>query len=435
MDNTLIDWLGKADDISISYEAGVRDNSIFLSAQNTDANIFPAMIYPSYDNIREVENIVWEDTVKKAERIDYLIAVACGAISGLIDVFYVGEFSIERARDWGADKINRFVGKVAELNGFDGGSLAEAIRFLEKKYPLAADTKTSDFGGGLQHHLRDFSHHFSLGGLICSLFTQFTGQVIGTDTDGTLLLVELADTNLVGKNFEEKVLFGTIKWFFHMVSDMAGSNATAGKGTGIPGVIVSLIKELSAIPCFQNQKINEYEFHTWVSKLFNGTLLAKRDKNGNILKAMPFDLRSEIGSLHEVGRQFVPILINECLVRSFYFVRRFCAAVQDRKIHSIADFDTITAADLLPFNNQVITRMITVASGVFTAVDVVDAAVRAAVKNRGVNPKFFVDFAVRINIVGVGRFIIACKEDVRFISDDILEAKTKRHQAERIMRK
>ena len=59
-----------------------------------------------------------------------------------------------------------------------------------------------------------------------------------------------------------------------------------------------------------------------------------------------------------------------------------------------------------------------------------DAAVRAAIKNGGINPKFFVDFAVRINIVGVGRFIIACKADAGFISDDIQAAKAKRDKAE-----
>jgi len=75
--------------------------------------------------------------------------------------------------------------------------------------------------------------------------------------------------------------------------------------------------------------------------------------------------------------------------------------------------------------------MITVASGVFTAVDTVDAAVRAAIKNKGVNAKFFVDFAVRINVVGVGRFVVACKADAKLVTEDIIEAKSKRDKAEK----
>lgn len=428
--NTLVDWLGKTDDISISYDAGVP-KSFLLEYSNDFGKNPPAMKYDVSDNIRDIDVVTWETTVKKADRVDYLMAVASGSIAGLIDIFYVGEFSLERANKWGAEQTNKFVKKIAQLNGYKGDDLSDAIKHLEKRFPLAADAKTPDFGGGLQHHLRDFSHHFSLGGLLCSMFTQFTGKVIGTDTSGAILIVELEDKTWIGRNFEEKILFGIVDWFFHMVSDMAGSNATAGKGTGIPGPIVSLIKELSAVPVFRDKKINEVEFHTWVSKLFNGTLLAKRDENGKIIETLKFDLRTEIGLLHEVGRQFVPVLINECLVRSLYFVRRLYIAIKDADIHSLSDIRNIDTSELLPFNNRVITRMITVASGVFTAVDTVDAAVRAGIKNGGINPKFFIDFAVRINIVGVGRFIIACKADGQFVSEDIQEAKAKRDHAAR----
>lgn len=428
--NVLVDWLGKADDLSIAYDAGVLKTQMLPGAVNFGENL-PAIIYPQSDNIRDVADAVWEESVAKADRIDYMMAVCSGTVAGLIDVFYVGEFSLERANKWGSEEVNKFVKKIAELQGFKGGDLSDAIKFLEDNFRLAADGATADFGGGLQHHLRDFSHHFSLGGLLCSLFTQFTGKVIGTDTLGMLHVVELRDKTFIGRNFEEKILFGTVNWFFHMVSDMAGSNATAGKGTGIPGPLVSLIKELSALPCFRDKKIGEHEFHVWVSKLFNGTLLGKRDENGKIVEALKFDLRTEIGILHEVGRQFVPVLINECLVRGLYFIRRLYNAIKETEIHSIADLQNINPSGLLPFNNRIIKRMVTIASGTFTAIDMVDAAVRAAIKSKGINPAFFVNFAVRINIAGVGRFIIACKADGKFITEDIREAKEKRDKIEK----
>lgn len=424
--NTLLDWMGKADDISIMYEAGIPQNSLLLAGGSSTSVDLPVISYPIYDDLRYVENVVWENSVKKADRTDYLTAIGCGVVSGLVDVFYVGDFSLERAQAWGTEEVNKFVKKVAKLNGYKKDDLAGAVRFMEKKFPLSADEKTAEFGGPLQHHLRDFSHHFSLGGLMCSLYTQFTGNAIGTDTSGAFLKVSISETSLIGKNFEEKLLYGTVNWFFHMVSDMAGSNATAGKGAGIPGIFVSSIKEFSALPCFKDRKINEIELHTWVSKLFNGTLLGKHDENGKSLEPRRFDLRTEIGVLHEIGQQFIPVLINECLVRGFYFLRRLYEAIQGADIRTIKDFQNIKGSDLLPFNNRVIRRMITVASGVFTAVDAVDAAIHAAIKNRGINPKFFADFAVRINLVGVGRFIVACKADATLISEDILEAKTKR---------
>ena len=428
--DVLIEWLGKADDLSIAYDAGIQQTQL-LPGDISFGGSLPAIIYPENDNIREVSEVTWEKTVSKADRLDYMMAICSGTISGLIDVFYVGEFSLERANQWGSDKVNKFVKKIAELQGFKGDDLSDAVKYLEKNFGLAADSVTPDYGGGLQHHLRDFSHHFSLGGLLCSLFTQFTGKVIGTDTSGAILIVELTDKTFIGKNFEEKILFGTVNWFFHMVSDMAGSKATAGKGTGIPGPLVSLIKELSALPCFKDKKIGEHEFHVWVSKLFNGTLLAKRDENGKIIETLKFDLRTEIGILHEIGRQFVPVLINECLVRGLYFIRRLYNAVKETEIHSVADLKNIDSSELLPFNNRVIKRMITIASGTFTAIDTVDAAVRAAIKSKGINPAFFVNFAVRINIVGVGRFIVACKADGQFITEDIQEAKEQRDKIEK----
>ena len=427
--NTLVEWIGKTEDIQIMYDAGIAKNSLLLAANDGITANFPAIIYPFPDNIREVEAVSWEESVSKAVRLDYATAVACGAIAGLIDIFYVGDFSLDNARNWGSEQTNKFVKKVAQMNGYKGDDLQKAIEHMEKHFPLAADEKTPDFGGGLQHHLRDFSHHFSLGGLMCSLFTQFSGKVIGTDTSGVILIVPVSKTTAIGRNFEEKILFGTVNWFFHMVSDMAGSKSTPGKGTGIPGPIVSLIKELSAVPCFREKKINEVEFHTWVSKLFNGTLLAKRDENGKILEPVKFDLRMEIGILHEVGKQFVPVIINECLVRGLYFLRRLYNAVKAAEIHSVADLKQIDASELLPFNNRVIKRMITVASGVFTAVDVTDAAVRAAIKNGGFGSGFVVDFALRINVVGIGRFVIACKTDAAFISEDIQEAREKRNKS------
>lgn len=426
---TMTDWIGQAEDLTITYDAVVSQNNL-LAESISEKTGLPSVIYPTSENLREVVEVDWTDNVKKADRTDYLLAITSGAIAGLIDSFFVGKFSLELANEWGCDKTNKFVMSVASLKGYKGDELSGAIAFMERKFPIAADSKTADFGGGLQHHLRDFSHHFSLCGLMCSIFTQFSSKVIGTDTNGKLLIVDLDDKNLIGKNFAEKVLFGIVHWFFHMVSDMAGSKSTAGKGTGIPGPILSLIKEASVLPCFRDRKIGEEEFCVWVSKLFNGTLLAKRDKNGKIIEEVRFDLRTEIGILQEFGKQSVPVLINECLVRGMYFLRRLNVAINEADINSVKDFENIDISELLPFNNRIIKRMVTVSSGTFLAVDSIDAAIKSAIKNKGINPKTIVDFAVNINYVGIGRFVIACKADGSIVAEDIREEKEKKVEIE-----
>lgn len=347
---TITDWLGKADELTITYDVVSSQNNLLTEGILEEVNL-PAVIYPPSEKFREVIEVDWSENVKKADKTDYLIAIASGAIAGLIDSFFVGKFSLEHANEWGSDKTDEFVKKVASLKGYKGDELPGAIAFMERKFPIPADSKTADFGGGLQHHLRDFSHHFSLCGLMCSIFTQFSSKVVGTDTNGKLLIVDVTDKTFIGDTFEEKVLFGFIHWFFHMVSDMAGSKSTAGKGTGIPGPILSLIKEASVLPCFRDRKIGENEIHVWISKLFNGTLLAKRDKNGKIIEPVKFDLRSEIGILHEFGRQSVPVLINECLVRSMYLLRRLNIAISEAEVYSVSDLKDIDTAEILPFNN------------------------------------------------------------------------------------
>ena len=416
----------KNEELTVKYDVNIPTSKYLLEYTIGDENS-PELITPSSETVVDIVEDSWDANINKADKIDYLLAVASGTIAAAVDIFYTGRFSLEEANRWGNEKTNKFVMRIAKLNGYKGDNLSDAIKSMENKYPLAADKNTPTFGGGRQHHLRDFTHHFSLSGLMCSIFTQFTKKVIGTNTHGNLIIVDVVDDTFIGKDIPEKIFYGTVHWLFHMVSDMAGSNATAGNGTGIPGPIVSLIKELSALPVFRDKKIGDIEFHTWVSKLFNGTLLGKRDEAGKLLEPMKFDLRTEIGILHEIGKQVVPVLINEAIVRSFYFIRRLSDELKREEIKSFNDFKKINVEKILPFNNRTIKRMVTVSSGTLVALDAADAAVRAGLKN-GPTPHFFVDFAVRINVVGIGRFIVACKADSEYIAEDIREAKKNRDE-------
>ncbi len=362
------------------------------------------------------DKVSWESGVDAADRLDYLIAVSSGVISGLVDVLWVGDFSLDRASTWGKDQIDRFVVKVAHREGYKGDGLAGAIRKLEEDHPFAADGSADAFGGGLQHHLRDFSHHFGIDGLFFSLFTQFTGLVVGTDRLGNLMAipVETSRRSFIGKNFHEKIAFGIIGWFFHMVSDMAGSSESLTGGTGIPGPILSLLKDASALPFFRETNSDEPGFRLWISRLFNGTLLANRDANGHIIKGTErrFDLRTEIGVLEEAGRQAVPVLANQCIIRGFYFCRRVIAEIRDLNICCIDELGCIAPEDVLPWGTPAVRRMVTISSGIFTGIDLADAAVHA-MKSRDC-----ISFFLRVNYVGIATFTIACAEDVHATIED-----------------
>ena len=55
---------------------------------------------------------------KKADKMDYIVAASCGILTGLLDSFWVGEFNLSSAQNWGSDKVNNFVIKVAQMRGF-----------------------------------------------------------------------------------------------------------------------------------------------------------------------------------------------------------------------------------------------------------------------------------------------------------------------------
>ena len=243
-------------------------------------------------------------------------------------------------------------------------------------------------------------------GLAFSLLTQFTEKSYGTDVNGMFLVVDVQEKSkpFIGKDVPQKILMGTITWFFHLVSDVAGSCSTAGitGGTGIPGPILALAKEISAIPLFRDLKVNDdASLSLFLSKLFNGTLMMQRDENGQIIKesVIKFDLRGELGVAVELGKQAIPVVANECIVRSFYFIRRLALAMKENRVSSIADMKMIDWNSVKPINNPTIARMLTVSTGVFTAIDIGEAIA---------TQKYWVS----INYVGIGRFAVAIGSDV-----------------------
>lgn len=343
----------------------------------------------------------------QADKYDYLVSVGSGILCGMLDIFWVGEFNLERGRNIASDKIDEFVKKTAKMLGCKDNDLQSSVKFLEKKFPIPSDGNTPDFGGGLQHHLRDFAHHPTIVGLMFSLLTQFTLKSYGTNVNGCFMVVDVPEKSkiFIGKDVPTKILFGTLVWFFHLVSDVAGSSSSVGKsgGTGIPGPILALAKELSVLPVFKNLKVDDNSLSVFLSKLFNGTLLAKHDESGAIIKdtVLKFDLRGELGVGIELGRQAIPVIANECIVRTFYFLRRFAIEMRTNNVHSISDMKNIDWAKVKPANNPTIARMLVISTGVFTTLDIGEAVI---------SQKYWVS----VNYIGVGRFAIAIGEDVNW---------------------
>ena len=392
----------------------------------------------AYDEIERLTN--------HADGYDYALSVSSGIIAGLIDSFFVGEWDFYNAKKQSNIAINnkiinfakkdpRYIpwckdkGKNGQRKPRDPERLLSAVVFLEDHYELPGDNNWKFEGSGISassHHLDDFCHHPTLIGLICSILVQFTGTAkYSTKTGETLRPpVDVNDYgNLVSSNTFGKVFAGIINWFFkasqtiknqkgHLMSDMAGSK-TAVKakkaGAGVPETIMSTLKELSALPCFKDTNFAEN-----LRKAYqNGIGTRESQLNLGIFNNLfegansKFDMRTEGAVVHELNRQKIPVIINEIIVRSFYFVRRFIEQMKVKK-----NLFELEWKKLLPMNNRTIVRMITIASGVFTVFDLADAGIRAGVKSGGELVTFAKYFILRVNFVGIGRFTIAVGVDV-----------------------
>lgn len=351
--------------------------------------------------------------INKIDRYIYVIAVISGLLTGIIDTFFTGELSLVDAQNWGDEKVNSLVMRVAKREGYEGDDLKEAIRLLENNYKIPADKVTAEFGGGLQHHLRDFTHHCSLVGLLFSIVTQFTGKAYGTDNEGNFVSYEVP-TDMLGANIIDKLYQGVVTWSMHLISDMAGSSGASGRGTGIPGPLLSFFKEISSIPIFNKIKI-QYEgdkigLSVFVSKLFNGTYWGV-NTDPNRLK---FDLRMEIGISHEISKQAVPVIINECIVRGCYSIAAF--AEHTALINKISDLKELDYKEIIPFNNKKISRMLVISTGVFSATNIVAAYIKSKCVEED---KHVEKFFVSLNYMGIFRFCVASSTDVKYTIEDI----------------
>lgn len=370
-----------------------------------------------------MKNITPENNI--LDKWDVVIALSSGTLTAMLDVFLVKDISLKEAHEWGKTEVENFVKKVAKKD-----NLTDAIRFLESENKIAADQLTNDFGGGKQHHLRDFSHHPTPVGLIFSILTQFTEKGYGTDVHGNFVQIPLPDTSLVGKSFIEKIYMGCVTWGFHMISDIAGSSSSATKnseGTGLPGPLMSFFKEMSSLPCIKslagkNPK-DHYNFSVYCSKLFNGTLLGEHDENGKIVKngELKFDFRTEIGIAHEAihNKQYIPVILNEAIVRGFYSIRRFCREVKEKEVTSFSELEKLNYKNILPFNNRTLTHMLTISSIMFSVTDISGATIRAAIKNKNNKAGFALDLFQGINYFGLGRFALATTGEMAIVGQEI----------------
>lgn len=446
---TIIDFRSTCNDLDVEFEVmplvdienieNERQRRIVAGTAEIDEQLSEVQ-----DKI-EMLNSDIDRLTNHADGIDYAIAVTSGIITGILDATIVGEWNFAEAKKETYKEVNSKVIDFAKKQPNyipyckttlentkkvppkpvnprrkpkDPDRLETAIEFLEFQFHLPGDGAYSSGSYGIDgttHRLDDLCHHPTIVGLVCCVIVQFTGYTkyvnkYGEDIGIPITVNEYG--NFVGKNPVAKLFAGVINWFItcaktianrkgHLMSDISTS-------ASLPGSFLSIIMELASIPCFRNE-----EFLMRLRDALKkgiGTGNAQIDLGAfNVLfegAQSKLDVVTEKAVMHELKRQAMPVIINEVLVRASYFIRRFITELKEKQ-----DVSEVEWKKVIPFNNRTIVRMMTIATGTFTAIDMADAAVHAATKSVDAST-FFSNMLLRVNFVGMGRFAIAVTSDV-----------------------
>lgn len=446
---TIVDFRSTCNDLDVEFEVmplvdidnieDERQRRIVAGTAEIDEQLSEVQ-----DKIAKLNTDI-DKLTNHADGLDYAIAVTSGIITGILDATIVGEWNFAEAKKETYKEVNSKVIDFAKnqpnyipycnttLENLkkvppssvnprrkpkDPDRLETAIEFLEFQFHLPGDGayRSGNFGiDGNTHRIDDLCHHPTIVGLVCCVIVQFTGHTkyvnkYGEDIDIPVTVNEYG--NFVGKNPVTKLFAGVINWFItcaktranrkgHLMSDIATP-------AGLPGSVLSIITELASIPCFRNE-----DFSLRLRDAFKngiGTGKGQIDLGAfNVLfegAQSKLDVVTEKALMHELKRQAMPVVINEILVRASYFIRRFISELKEKQ-----DVREVEWKKVIPFNNRTIVRMMTIATGTFTTIDMADAAVHAATKSVDAST-FFSNMLLRVNFVGVGRFAIAVTSDV-----------------------
>ncbi len=313
----------------------------------------------------------------KCDKYDYLIAVGCGAVAGLIDIFLVGSPGDSKLLSWTDEQVDKVVMQFAKISGWTPkagkkGNVHSAIAFLENKYRVNYDQRhTSDVGGAFKmstknHHLKSLAHSPDIIGLFFSILNQFTSTATFV-SGGKLITINTETQELQGGNFISKLFCGVANWFGHIMSDVAGSSGASGRGSGI------------TIPFYELLLLCDFgSFKVGDDRNTLATVATKVFENG-------YDARFGL-------TMAIPVVMCELSIKLIWAIKHFY-------------YHKRPLAECIPNNRHDDLRiMLIVGNGTLCIMDGADAAIRS-----GGN---WVNFFLRLNIIAWFRFVMLVIKEV-----------------------
>ena len=277
--------------------------------------------------------------------LDKKIAIGSGVLTGVLDILMVPELSFADANTWGSDRIQSFTLSYAKDKGYSGDDISDAIKYLKDEKTevktmfaeaFSLDTQTEDLDENTDESSETEDEtpvvllvdQLGIEGLIFSIISYVTGKSIGIDSDGTFVCKVIE--GLSPKSLEEGIYWGTLRWLFNYVYDALEKGIDwydKQLDPEIPIEIREILTKLTAFPGLEDKAKKILEFEDALhdkDKFFEriSELILSSVEQGNDGK---YHFGMILGVAHEMveKKQYVPVLLNEVIVSSFFTVSRF----------------------------------------------------------------------------------------------------------------
>lgn len=325
-----------------------------------------------------------EKTTSKNSAADYLLAATSGLISGAVDSLMIGKIDLENGK--GVQVLEKAIMKMAALLGCKSKDLIICLQFLIRNMQFAVENFGIHASRANQSYRINLSRSLSLLGLICSILSQFTGEVYEVDGSGYLYCRNLdqKEKQLCGKTAEQKNFIGTLEWILTLSSHIA--ETSGGVDTGIPGPILSMAKQLASIPFLQGKMLDQKQISLLVERLLNG-VCPIQNNNPEVKENL----------IHQFSRQTFSIVLKESMVRALYSIRVFISELQKKKPKNFESVLKMNWSEILHQSHRDFSNLMIVADAVFTTVDIADALIKSKENKQ---------FICYINILNVGDLFI-----------------------------
>ena len=320
-----------------------------------------------------MSKITGEIALYDCDKYDYYASVFSGLVAGMIDVLFVGAPGQSALGNFTDEQTDNVVKKFASMCGWDPkkekeDSIASAIGFLEKKFPVNYDMPYANFKehgftmAAKNHHIKSLAHCPDPIGLFFSIIDQFAGTATFI-SNGQIISVRTETQELQGGNFIAKLFCGFANWIGHIMSDAAGSSGgrgNSGRGSGVP------------IPFFEVFLLFDFgSFQVGKDRQTFAEVMTRVFQDG-------YDLRFG-------AAMAIPVVLNELFLRAFWAIKR----------HFYHELEWKKCIPSLKYKS--LNKMLLIGNAGLCLVDTIDAGIRS-----GGN---IVTFILRLNIVAWGRLI------------------------------